>query len=172
MFFQTRDECLHFAGCSASDLWKRGQSPAGFKVADGITVFYENHPALFAFAGDVAHWLHGFDHCALLMDEFGIWPSSENLHLYYRLRNSYGDMRMLFDAPGHAFLKHETADLTTFLELAFRFGWGGYIFPQPNNTKIRFSHDGWLTIFTTETREQVLKDAEHRKLVHRFGEAG
>ena len=44
----------------------------------------------------------------LLITEWGIWPSSENWHLYYKLRQTYGDSRLLPDAPGHLFLEHET----------------------------------------------------------------
>lgn len=39
----------------------------------------------------------------LWITEWGVWPSSENLHLYYRLRQSYGDYRLLNEAPGHSF---------------------------------------------------------------------
>ena len=42
----------------------------------------------------------------LSITEWGIWPSSENWHLYYKLRQTYGDNRLLHDAPGHLFLEH------------------------------------------------------------------
>src|SRR5579871_2633032 len=60
----------------------------------------------------VAHWIATsltYRKPALLwITEWGIWPSSENHHLYYRLRQSYGDNRLLQEAPGHLFLEHET----------------------------------------------------------------
>jgi hypothetical protein len=51
-------------------------------------------------------------------------PLSQNDHLYYRLRSSYGDNRELNLAPGHLFLGFEGSDLATFLDLAIQFGWG------------------------------------------------
>jgi hypothetical protein len=45
----------------------------------------------------------------LWVTDWGIW-SPENLHLYYRLRQSYGDLGQLKDAPGHFFHAHEAAD--------------------------------------------------------------
>jgi hypothetical protein len=37
--------------------------------------------------------------CLLWVQGFGIFPSSENLHLYYWLRQSYGDLRLLREGP-------------------------------------------------------------------------
>jgi hypothetical protein len=49
----------------------------------------------------------------------GVWSSRENLHLYYRLRQSYGDLRLLDEAPGHLCLGYERADLTTWVFLGY-----------------------------------------------------
>ncbi len=54
-----------------------------------------------------ASWLGQFRNAILYIDECGVWPSFENWHLYYRLRSSYGDNRMLHEAPGHYFLEYE-----------------------------------------------------------------
>lgn len=43
----------------------------------------------------------------LWITEWSVWPSSENWHLYYKLRHSYGDLRLLHEGPGHLFLEHE-----------------------------------------------------------------
>ena len=51
----------------------------------------------------------------LWITEWSIWPSSENWHLHYKLRHSYGDLRLLHEAPGHLFLGHESEDLASFL---------------------------------------------------------
>ena len=54
------------------------------------------------------------DPVMLLLTEWGIWKSSENEHLYYRLRQSYGDCRFYYEAPGHVFLEHERPTLFLF----------------------------------------------------------
>ena len=40
-----------------------------------------------------------------------------NTHLYYRLRQSYQDFRLLDEAPCHVFDRHEWPDLLTFLQV-------------------------------------------------------
>lgn len=84
----------------------------------------------------------------LWITEWGIWPSSENWQLYYRLRQTYGDSRLLQDAPGHLFLEHEAEDLGTFLQLAMLSGWGGYILTEANFVNVFFSHDEYMDFFT------------------------
>src|SRR5438552_16817824 len=61
---------------------------------------------LYALSRLLASAVPGVDDSSLLwITGYGIWPSSENLHLYYRLRESYGDRRLLAEAPAHLCLK-------------------------------------------------------------------
>jgi hypothetical protein len=83
----------------------------------------------------------------LFVTEWGIWPSSENWHLYYKLRQSYSDNRLLQDAPGHLFLEHEMEDLTSFLQLSMLNGWGGYVLTEANYVNAFFSHDEYIDFF-------------------------
>lgn len=99
----------------------------------------------------VAHWMatsFTFRMPTLLwITEWSIWPSSENLHLYYRLRQTYGDHRLLHEAPGHLFLEYETEDLATFLQVAMLNGWGGYMLTQAGYVNAFFSHDEYIDFF-------------------------
>jgi hypothetical protein len=96
----------------------------------------------------------------LFLTEWGIWPSSENWHLYYRLRRSYSDYRLLQEASGHLFLEHEMEDLTSFLHLSMLNGWGGYVLTEANHVNALFSHDEYIDFFSensanlTEIREE------------------
>lgn len=83
----------------------------------------------------------------LLITEWGVWGSSENWHLYYKLRHSYGDHRLLHEAPGHLFLEYETEDLASFLQIAMLNGWGGYVLTEANYTNAFFSHDEYFDFF-------------------------
>jgi hypothetical protein len=95
-----------------------------------------------------------FQEPALLwITEWGIWSSSENWHLYYKLRQSYGDPRLLEESPGHLFLKHESEDLATFLQLAMLNGWGGYLLTQANYINVFFSHDEFFDFFAGTDQE-------------------
>lgn len=89
------------------------------------------------------------------MKGFGIFPSNENLHLYYRLRQSYGDLRLLHEATGHLFLEHEDADLVSFLQLGIVSGWDMHVFPQlsygdPDTARAVICHDEWIALHHTQ----------------------
>ncbi len=83
----------------------------------------------------------------LWITEWSIWSSSENWHLYYKLRHSYGDLRLLHEAPGHLFLAHESEDLASFLQVAMLNGWGGYILTHADYVNAFFSHDEYIDFF-------------------------
>ena len=89
-----------------------------------------------------------FDECLLWVTLWGVW--SENWHLFYRLRETYGERRRLWHAPGHLFLKHEGADLTTFIQLALIFGWDFYLVPAPGYHAAFVSHDEYLKFSTND----------------------
>lgn len=101
-----------------------------------------------------AHWIATsltYRQPALLwVTEWGIWPSSENWHLYYKLRQSYGDQRLLHEAPGHLFLQHEAEDLGSYLQLAMLNGWGGYVLTDANYVNVFFSHDEFIDFFAEQ----------------------
>ncbi len=65
-------------------------------------------------------------------------------------RQSYGDLRLLHEAPGHLFLGHESEDLTSFLQIAMLNGWGGYILTQADYLNAFFSHDEYIDFFAAE----------------------
>lgn len=83
----------------------------------------------------------------LWITEWGIWVNNENLHLYYRLRQSYNDHRLLEEAPGHLFLDDEAEDLASFLQIAMLNGWGGYVLTHLDYVNAFFSHDEYVDFF-------------------------
>ena len=70
-----------------------------------------------------------------------MWPSSENWHLYYRLRQSHSDHRLIHEAPGHLFLEFEEADLVSFLEVGLIAGWDMHLIPTVGYGRVFVSHD-------------------------------
>jgi hypothetical protein len=105
---------------------------------------------IYYFADWIAHTLCYRMDALLWITEWGIWGSSENWHLYYKVRQSYGDFRLIHEAPGHLFLPYETEDLTSLLQLAMLNGWGGYILTAANYVNVFFSHDEYLRFFASE----------------------
>jgi hypothetical protein len=140
--FYTKEEC---------EEWLRGRERLKPDAEPGThteRISYADEPRRFL---AVAHWIamsSTFRQPALLwMTEWGIWPSSENWHLYYKLRHSYGDQRLLHEAPGHLFLPHEAEDLASFLQLSMLNGWGGYVLTHANYVNAFFSHDEYIDFF-------------------------
>jgi len=99
----------------------------------------------------VAHWVASVltyrRPTLLFVTEWGVWPNSENWHLYYKLRQTYDDNRLLHDAPGHLFLEYEAQDLASFLQLSMLNGWGGYVLTEANYVNAFFSHDEYIDFF-------------------------
>jgi hypothetical protein len=87
----------------------------------------------------------------LFITEWGIWQSSENWHLYYKLRQTYGDNRLLHESPGHLFLEHEAEDLASFLQLSMLNGWGGYVLTEADYVNAFFSHDEYINFFANDS---------------------
>jgi hypothetical protein len=107
--------------------------------------------------------LEPYDTCLMWVTQSGIWSPSENWHLFYRLRETYGERRQLHEAPGHIFLKHEKADLATFIGLALLNGWDFHLLPNLDYMTGFVSHDGFLHLYT-ENKEAAIsaKDALDR----------
>ena len=116
--------------------------PAGFE-RDYFRVPASSERFLW-FSQFVESSLRPWSRCLLWVTEWGIWPSSENWHLYYRLRQSYSDCSLLEDKPAHLLLAHETADLATLLHLGLSFGWGMHLLTPGDHARIFVSHDGWV----------------------------
>ena len=107
--------------------------------------------------------------CLLWVTRWGVWPSSENWHLYYRLRQSYGDLRLLSEAPGHLFLEYETADLVSFISLGILCGWDFGLLPSFGYGAAFVSHDEWVE-FSMDHEYQIQEiatEAEKRRMIQR-----
>ncbi|HUA34628.1 MAG TPA: hypothetical protein VMA09_13560 [Candidatus Binataceae bacterium] len=94
------------------------------------------------------------DRCLFWVTKTEVWPSSENWHLYYRIRQSYGDYRSMEDAPGHMFLNYEDFDLITFVEIGIVAGWDIHLLPLNGYGRIFVCHDGWVQ-FTLESPQAL-----------------
>ena len=142
MRFYTKDEC---------EEWLRGRGRMKPDAIPEIQNAHVDYPSLPHRICYLAYWIGSslmYRSPALLwITEWGIWEGSENWHLYYKLRQSYGDLRLLHEAPGHLFLGHESEDLTSFLEVAMLNGWGGYILTQADYVNAFFSHDEYIDFF-------------------------
>ncbi len=154
MFFKTKDECTKWINQAGFDL----QSFLSFEREGGKYIKFdveEERYRPYVLAKTMVSWMSEFTSCFFYVTEHGIWPSSENLHLYYQLRKSYGEIRELRETPGQLFKYYENYDLITFLGLAIQFGWGVCVLPVHSDIQIYVSHDGWVLVYTDTKAEQV-----------------
>ncbi|HEX3109502.1 MAG TPA: hypothetical protein VHU41_10445 [Thermoanaerobaculia bacterium] len=92
-----------------------------------------------------------WDECLLWIEEWGVWPSSEDWPKFYAARGAHGERRSLENAPGHLFSWNERPDLIQFLQLVLENAWNAEIvqLAQPPNGKRAFvSHDEYVDVFT------------------------
>ena len=147
MRFITKEEARTWA----SRLYDSDSSPYPEVPAPGhvaLTFVFEREPGqrLFYLAKEAVRTLGPFHDALLWVTQTGVWPSDENLHLYYRLRNSYGDDRMVEEKPAAIVLEHETVDLTSFVHLGMLFGWDMLLLTSHDYGRVFVSHDGWLKL--------------------------
>ncbi len=134
----TKEECKGWLAGRAREL------PPSSAEPHSVTFWYPPNPADMAFVW-LANESSYREPTLLWITEWGIWPSSENWHLYYRLRQSYGENQLLHTAPGHYFQNFEMDDLASFLQVSVTNGWGGYILPASTHGPTAFfSHDEYI----------------------------
>ena len=142
MRFYTKQECETWL----ADRQRRKPDSVPGIHADRIRYPSEPHRFL-CFAHSISGSLAYGEQALLWITEWGIWPSSENWHLYYKLRQTYDDQRLLDEAPGHLFLEDEVEDLTSFLQITMLNGWGGYVLTHANHVNAFFSDDEYIEFF-------------------------
>ncbi len=142
MRFYTQEEC---------ETWLLGLQREKPDLIPGMHVEHLKYPSEPHRVFHIAQWIAlNLTHrmpTLIFLTEWGIWPTTENWHLYYKLRQLYGDYRLLHEAPGHLFPPHESEELASFLQIAILNGWGGYVLTQAGYVNAFFSHDEYIDFF-------------------------
>ncbi|HLW99527.1 MAG TPA: hypothetical protein VKR82_12845 [Candidatus Acidoferrales bacterium] len=142
------------------------QKPDGVPDPHSERINYPREPhGIYYLAHTIASTMTYRQPALLWITEWGVWPSSENWHLYYKLRETYGDRRLLHEAPGHFFLDYETEDLASFLQLAMLNGWGGYVLTQADYVNAFFSHDEYVDFFANHKENLGVVRTELRTFI-------
>ena len=71
--------------------------------------------------------------------------ADEDLQLFYKLREAYGERRLLNDAPAHYCLRNEFGDLSLFAFLGMLFSWDFYVLA--NYVSFFKTHDEFLEVY-------------------------
>lgn len=101
----------------------------------------------------------------LYVSGWGVWPSSENLDLFYGYRRSVGEGRTLAEAPVHLFERIDVDTFVSVLSMVFFFLWDAWVSDIEGKTLVRVSHDEWLEVFTGDDASNTEFAAE----LERFG---
>jgi len=73
-----------------------------------------------------------------------------NTHLYYRLRQSYQDYRLLQEAPCHLIYQNEWPDLLTLVQVGVLNHWDIHLVTDLDQGRLFVSHDEWLSVSTRD----------------------
>jgi hypothetical protein len=106
--------------------------------------FPKSFTQMFWFSRYIEAALQPRQSCLVWVTEWGIFPSNENLHLFYRLRQTYGETRLLPEAPGHLCLNFESAEVLTLIHLGMLFGWDFHLILTSGYARAFVSHDEWV----------------------------
>jgi len=93
--------------------------------------------------------------CLLYINEYGIWPSSENIELFKGYRKSIGIDENLTEKPAHLIAYSEKTELYCLLCMVLYFCWGAFFISETANEIIRTSHDEYIELFV---RGDILKE--------------
>jgi hypothetical protein len=151
---------MHFLTLAECRTWAEGHVPLtseGFPTRPSASRRYVRGPLdpNVAFCRRLEQALQPREACLLWVTDWSIWRSSENLHLYYRLRQSYNDHRMISDAPGHYFHDYEAADLISFLQLAILNGWDAHLLPVAGYARAFVSHDDYVDFVSNDANQDI-----------------
>jgi hypothetical protein len=162
MRFMTDEECRSWAVSMDIALQAGGTPvlpvPGWHRVTRIIPV---SHSKLTWFCRLLERSLQPRTACLLWVTDWETWE--QNLHLYYRLRQSYGENRLLHEAPGHYFLDYEGPDLVSFLEVAIICGWDAHLLPVTGYARAFVSHDEYVD-FAADPSCQVIAEDFAREL--------
>lgn len=83
----------------------------------------------------------------LLVKEWGVWPSSENMALFDGYRKSLGESRCIHEAPGHLFDGSDLTSVECLLDLALYFLWNTLLVDGAGSMVAFTSHDEWFSVY-------------------------
>lgn len=150
--FFTKPECLQ----RLADLPGVGRA-AGAQSAE-LQVTFENLYDRTAPLARLFLKLIGTEQPAFLwIHEFGIWSPLENWPLFETLRRADGELRPLYEAPGHMFAADEQEALMSYLQLIIIFGWGCILLGIENRHRLIVSHDSWASIRSLSDMPGLIK---------------
>jgi hypothetical protein len=148
MRFLTDEESRAWCKGNPPYLDERGkpvQWPSSFQA---IRVIFTHEPAgrVFWLSRQLMAGLGYWDESLLWVFITGVFEASQDAHLYYRIRQSYGDLKHVHEAPGHLGLGHEHQDMLTMLQVTMLLGWNAVLFTRNDYGRVFVSNDEYAEL--------------------------
>jgi hypothetical protein len=83
--------------------------------------------------------------------EWSVFPSSENMALFFGYRSSLQEKRRLREAPGHLFEERDRESFECLFDIALYFFWDASVF-DAGGVWVRVSHDEVLSISAKDAK--------------------
>jgi len=100
MFFRTKEQASQWVSDLGLDAVALSGECVDRLAPNSIRIaLAESRVSEYVVAKAIATAIGDVPEMCLWITEYGIWPSTENWHLYYALRRTYGDMRRLGELP-------------------------------------------------------------------------
>lgn len=77
----------------------------------------------------------------ILVDDWGVWPSSQHMPLFTRFRQGLGETRPLIETPGHLVFADESDDAISIIATSLLFIWDCYGISSSGRNAFYVSHD-------------------------------
>jgi hypothetical protein len=96
------------------------------------------------------------------LGDWAVWPSSQHMPLFARLRQALGESRPLIEAPGHLLTPDEADDAVSILVVSLQFVWNCHILTSSGRDAVFVSHDdiGWFASRDESVAVSVRKKLE------------
>jgi hypothetical protein len=77
------------------------------------------------------------------LGDWAVWPSSQHMPLFTRLRERLGEVRPLIEAPGQLLAPQEADDAISMITIALLFSWNVHLLLASGRDAVFVSHDDW-----------------------------
>lgn len=101
----------------------------------------------------MASFFEADEEALLWINEFGIWPSSEDWSLFEGFRRSLGEQSPLYEKPGHIFSGKELRDVASLVAMTLYFIWGAILYSPAKGLAIKISHDEFVCIYVKTQKD-------------------
>ena len=104
----------------------------------------------------------------LYINEYGVWPSSENMYLFDGYRKSIEIESKIYEKPSHIIGENENIEFYCILGMILYFYMGCMIIPIKNQDEIiKISHDEFIEVYTkNKTNENIILN-EIKKIMNK-----